>query len=333
MKDAFVMWREPRMVVLTAVCAAVYAAALLPFKFLVVFPGLAEVRPASALPVVFSLLFGPAGAWGAAFGNVVGDMLGGMFGPGSIFGFLANFAYGYLPYKLWEAWSGGRGLSELTGWRERLPGWMLRPGPAGGAVAGVFGLSAAVMVAGEFAGWWELSRLVALGGGEGRGSAVVSVLVFSTVLALGAASVVLLVYSPLRLVAVIFIASAACGGVAGWGVDLLGFVPFKVFATWIFANNMVLGIILVPPLMALLYPRVESRGMLYVDLLPERRSRPGLSMAGRVICLLSLAALFAAGVLIGPSELVLLAGTDSSVVKGVLLSPFVALFYLGMLLI
>ena len=96
------MWRSTRMVVLTAISAALYAAILIPFKVVPLIPGVTELRPASAVPVVCSFLFGPAGAWGAAFGNLIGEFFGGL-GPGDIFGFLANLAYGFVPYAVWEA--------------------------------------------------------------------------------------------------------------------------------------------------------------------------------------------------------------------------------------
>ena len=38
--------------------------------------GVDEVRPANVFPFVFGLLFGPAGAWGAAIGNLIGDFFG-----------------------------------------------------------------------------------------------------------------------------------------------------------------------------------------------------------------------------------------------------------------
>ncbi len=59
-----------------------------------------EVRPANAIPIVFALLFGPAAAWGAAFGNLIGDFFGTLT-LGSIFGFLGNFLYAYVPYRAW----------------------------------------------------------------------------------------------------------------------------------------------------------------------------------------------------------------------------------------
>lgn len=101
MRELFTMWRDTRMIMLTAVVAAVYAAVLIPFKGLVLVPGITSVRPANVFPVVFSLMFGPAAAWGSAIGNLVGDLFGGTLGPGSVFGFLGNFFFGLIGYKLW----------------------------------------------------------------------------------------------------------------------------------------------------------------------------------------------------------------------------------------
>jgi len=100
MGEVFKMWKETKMVVLVALCAGLYAALLIPFKALVLIPGITEIRPASALPVVFGMLFGPAGAWGAAIGNLIGDFFGSL-GIGSIFGFIGNFMFAYVPYKVW----------------------------------------------------------------------------------------------------------------------------------------------------------------------------------------------------------------------------------------
>jgi energy-coupling factor transport system substrate-specific component len=94
------MWRHTQMVVLVALSAAIYAAVLIPFKGFTIIPGFTEVRPANVFPFVFGLLFGPAGAWGAAIGNLIGDFFG-TLGIGSIAGFIGNFFLGFLPYKLW----------------------------------------------------------------------------------------------------------------------------------------------------------------------------------------------------------------------------------------
>jgi energy-coupling factor transport system substrate-specific component len=96
------------MVVLTVLTAGIFAAILIPFKGIPLIPGLTELRPANVIPVVFGLLFGPAGAWGAAFGNLIGDFFG-TLGVGSFFGFWGNFLAAYLTYKLW----GDRPLADL----------------------------------------------------------------------------------------------------------------------------------------------------------------------------------------------------------------------------
>src|SRR5512144_2222941 len=105
MRDLIDMWGNTRMVVLTAMSASLYAAILIPFKVLPIIPGVTELRPANAVPVVCSFLFGPAGAWGAAIGNVIGDFFGGI-GPGDLFGCVGNFLYGMAPYKIWELIAG-----------------------------------------------------------------------------------------------------------------------------------------------------------------------------------------------------------------------------------
>jgi energy-coupling factor transport system substrate-specific component len=106
MRELFSMWKNTRMIVLTAVAAAAYVATVVPFKGFVIIPGLTEVRPGAAVPVVLSFLFGPAAAWGAGIGNLIADMIGGTLGPGSVFGFLGNFIYGFLPYAMWRALMG-----------------------------------------------------------------------------------------------------------------------------------------------------------------------------------------------------------------------------------
>ena len=106
MKEVFTMWRHTQMVVLVALSAAIYAAVLIPLKGFPIIPGAIEIRPANVFPFVFSLLFGPAGAWGAAIGNLIGDFFGTLT-VGSIGGFIGNFFLGLLPYKLWGSFFRG----------------------------------------------------------------------------------------------------------------------------------------------------------------------------------------------------------------------------------
>jgi energy-coupling factor transport system substrate-specific component len=107
MKELRAMWGNTRMVVLSAICAALYAAVLVPFKVVPLIPGVTELRPANAIPVLCSFMFGPAAAWGAAIGNMIGDFFGGV-GPADIFGFFANIAYGFVPYKVWQVLAKGQ---------------------------------------------------------------------------------------------------------------------------------------------------------------------------------------------------------------------------------
>src|ERR1700719_4573037 len=101
MSELRLMWRNTRMVVLCAISAALYAAVLVPFKVVPLIPGVTELRPANAIPIVCSFLFGPAAAWGSAIGNMIGDFFGGV-SPVDTFGFIGNLAYGYIPYKMWS---------------------------------------------------------------------------------------------------------------------------------------------------------------------------------------------------------------------------------------
>lgn len=100
-KEAISMWKYGTMVALTVLCAGIYMLFLLPSKSISIIPGITEIRPASLLPVIFGLLFGPAGAWGSALGNLGGDLFG-TLSAASVFGFIGNYLYAYIPYKLWR---------------------------------------------------------------------------------------------------------------------------------------------------------------------------------------------------------------------------------------
>jgi energy-coupling factor transport system substrate-specific component len=101
-REIFTMWRHTQMVVLVALSAAIYAAFLIVTQGFVIIPGFTNLRPGNVFPFVFGLLFGPAGAWGAAIGNLINDFFG-TLGLGSIAGFVGNFFLGFLPYKMWGA--------------------------------------------------------------------------------------------------------------------------------------------------------------------------------------------------------------------------------------
>jgi energy-coupling factor transport system substrate-specific component len=83
----------------------------------------------------------------------------------------------------------------------------------------------------------------------------------------------------IRLLFVIALAAAACALVVGWGLNTLGFVPFPVLANVVLLNNLVTASILAPLVLRVLYPRVRSGGLLYVDLVPGRPNRSRASVA------------------------------------------------------
>ena len=62
---------------------------------------LTEVRPASAFPPAFGMLFGVWGALGCAIGNFAADILSGYALEICMPGFLIQLLYGYLPYIMW----------------------------------------------------------------------------------------------------------------------------------------------------------------------------------------------------------------------------------------
>jgi energy-coupling factor transport system substrate-specific component len=259
MRDVFGMWSNTRMVVLTAMSASLYAAILIPFKVLPLIPGVTEFRPANAIPVVCSFLFGPAGAWGAAIGNVIGDFFGGM-GPGDVFGFLGNFLYGVIPYKVWRAFSA----------RDPLPRSTL-----------------------DWVGF----------------------------------------------VGVICLAAAACALTVGWGLNLLGFVPFSLLANIILLNNSVVAIVLSPLLLLAIYPRVKQAGLRYEDILATeeapRRSVRWLGfvlVVGATVSGLVIGNLLSTGVLDVPFLAADLSPTRAYHV-GLGLLPIIILLFLGVALL
>lgn len=208
MKEIFTMWRHTQMVVLVALSAAIYAAVLIPFKGFTIIPGFTEVRPANVFPFVFGLLFGPAGAWGAAIGNLIGDFFG-TLGIGSIFGFIGNFFLGFLPYKLWGSFF--------------RRGENMEPNGNSGKKLGAYA-------------------------------------------------------------AVTIIASVVCAVWIAWFNDLIGFVPFAALASIITVNNAIVGLVLGPVLLLVLYPRVKRWGLLWTEImLPDEVPAARAARLGNIL--------------------------------------------------
>ncbi|HPU01978.1 MAG TPA: QueT transporter family protein [Bacillota bacterium] len=106
MNEIILPFKRKELLLKMGLCALIFIGMAVPFKVMVLIEGLTEVRPVNAVPVVVELLFGPAGAWGCALGNLVADLFG-TFSRASLLGFFANFIAAYLPYKIWHLWRRG----------------------------------------------------------------------------------------------------------------------------------------------------------------------------------------------------------------------------------
>jgi len=84
---------------------------------------------------------------------------------------------------------------------------------------------------------------------------------------------------------VTIISSAACALVIAFGVDWLGQVPFQVLFPLITLNNAVMGVVIGPILLALMYPRAARWGLLAEDVHEAEDLRNGLlaPVAGLVV--------------------------------------------------
>ena len=102
MRDAVAMWRNTRLVVLAADERVAVRRAAHPVQGSAAHSRRRRAAPGQRqVPVVCSFLFGPAGAWGAAIGNLIGDFFGGI-GPGDFFGFAANFSTASCRIRVWR---------------------------------------------------------------------------------------------------------------------------------------------------------------------------------------------------------------------------------------
>jgi energy-coupling factor transport system substrate-specific component len=255
------MWDNTRLVVFTAICASLYAAILIPFNALLIIPGVSQIRPANAVPVVCSFLFGPAAAWGAGLGDLISEFFVGL-GPGDFFGVIGNFLYGMVPYKVWAVISAGQPVPKTP-----------------------------------FA-WIQFTFTV-------------------------------------------FLASALCAIFIGWGLNLLGFIPFSVLGNLIFFNNFVSSMLFAPLLLAVIYPRVARGRLLYNNLLP---SKPKQSRTLRFFGLSLLTCASIGGLVAGnllatdrwtPALLVSLGWEtqNKAMEVGVGVAPFIGLAILGLTLL
>ncbi|MBD5536576.1 MAG: SpoIIE family protein phosphatase [Lachnospiraceae bacterium] len=90
--------KKVKIVVLTAL---LFFLITIPCRQIFSLSNLTEVRPASAFPPAFGMLFGVWGALGCAIGNFAADILSGYALEICMPGFLIQLLYGYLPYIMW----------------------------------------------------------------------------------------------------------------------------------------------------------------------------------------------------------------------------------------
>ncbi|WP_270739706.1 hypothetical protein [Massilioclostridium coli] len=74
----------------------------LPFKVMIMIPGFTDIRPVTCLQPIFGLFFGQTGALAFAVGNLISDVLSDSLQWSCIAGFIANYLYVVMVYKLWH---------------------------------------------------------------------------------------------------------------------------------------------------------------------------------------------------------------------------------------
>lgn len=129
--EIFAMFKYPSMIKSMAFCAALFAMLSVLLKnSIVLIPEVTEVRVCNIIACSFGIWFGPAGAWGCAIGNLIGD-LGGSLTILTLPGFVGNFLSAWLPYKIWSVTGSALNESPLERPSLRARKWGLRYAAAG----------------------------------------------------------------------------------------------------------------------------------------------------------------------------------------------------------
>jgi hypothetical protein len=290
MKEIFGVWGKTRQIVIIAITAAIYAGTLIPFKPIQIVPGLTELRPASVIPVLFGIMFGPAAAWGAAIGNLIADFFG-MLSPASAFGFIGNFLYAYLAYKIWNSMVKGEiKFNEKQYIEVLILGVIFSP-----ICALIVWLGMEFLKLNLFALLF-LSILInnlaisLIRSDNDTKAKDVLMLIFvsvflglvSTILTLAVSKFEMNLYVVIAIIVLInnlimssigekftsifilasAVSSLACALTVGFGVWLFKLAPFLVVFLVVFINNTLMASVLGIILMKLLYKRVEKTGLM-----------------------------------------------------------------------
>ena len=87
--------------IILTLCAVVFVLVAIPLRYFFPMLQISELRPDSALPPVFGMMFGPWGALGVASGNLIIHIIAGDSLEICLIAFISQFLYAYIPYKLW----------------------------------------------------------------------------------------------------------------------------------------------------------------------------------------------------------------------------------------
>jgi energy-coupling factor transport system substrate-specific component len=132
-------------------------------------------------------------------------------------------------------------------------------------------------------------------------------------------------------VAIAILASIICAVWIAWFNDLLGNVPFTVLASIISINNAIVGVVLGPILLLVLYPRVKRWGLLWTEIMePDEVPASRLQTVGNVLMWVGGIGALVVGLLLGSAA----GGAPGGLGVGLGLLPFliaivVASFLLG----
>ena len=87
--------------IILTLCAVVFVLVAIPLRYFFPMLQISELRPDSALPPVFGMMFGPWGALGVASANLIIHIIAGDSLEICLIAFISQFLYAYIPYKLW----------------------------------------------------------------------------------------------------------------------------------------------------------------------------------------------------------------------------------------
>ncbi len=108
MRDIITSFKSKKTYLRIALSIIIFYAVAMPLKQFTLIGGVTEIRASNAIPPVLGLVWGPAGVIGTAIGNLICDIQSGSGWYVCLCGFIINFFYAYIPYKLWYS-TGRRG--------------------------------------------------------------------------------------------------------------------------------------------------------------------------------------------------------------------------------